>query len=726
MINLEEQFSPRVNPADANYPFGSIKDNTSPGANYGTPLAAVWGNDWEGFAQAAMTEAGITPSGLPDTAQDSQLLEAVKFAAGAPVSREALRRSYAEAGYNLVQGSFEKGGVLTSTSDVLLHEASGIAYSGPLGNVAPGTDPTAVTGYVQHDSATLRDQLSKSAVRLADYNPPQSSYDGSTITGADATTQFTQALHDAQTAGVALDLGCLKFRLSSGTVAAIPGASVIITGVIGQAEIYVDNWSAKANTDNHGLLARTLITAEMDGQAAVERKSDFIVTGVRLINTDTSATTRCINAQAMARKVIVQDCAFIGFTVAGVFGAIKYESSLHQNSDAVTTLDSADYYRVLVISDSKSTGQCPKAFHTYQCMSTNYLCCELYGHGDGYVVRNDGGHFDTIPVAGRGSNNVKMALCFVYSESASEYCQATKTVGVAISCNTADASKGVMPDNFWDLFNCFGVTFNGNTVRGGGLLFHGHADLNFGSHPESLIGSHTVSATGNTLINPSHDSVFNFGGDGTVDGNRAFRNAVISGNTVYCEPGYTPPRPVAFFYGFLCNGVKLSGNNVKGINTYVKTFYCKDISVDGETLDAVPQEIENLGNDTWVFKLGRVLRLNGSGNTSRLDRSNVFSELTNGDSGFSQASVVLEMGTGSDFGAHEIDVVSIAYFGSAKYGKYIVVTSGSSVMEVVTVHNNPDVSLTITPRVGAPTIISVNNVTGNNRVLRVNGRTMVD
>lgn len=78
MINLEEQFSPRVNPADANYPFGSIKDNTSPGANDGTPLSAVWGNDFEGFRQAAMTEAGITPSGSQDTAQDSQLLDAVK------------------------------------------------------------------------------------------------------------------------------------------------------------------------------------------------------------------------------------------------------------------------------------------------------------------------------------------------------------------------------------------------------------------------------------------------------------------------------------------------------------------------------------------------------------------------------------------------------------------------------------------------------------------------
>lgn len=61
-------------------------------------------------------------------------------------AREALRRSYAEAGYNLVAGSFEAGGTLTSATDVLLHEASGKAYSGagpyPQAIVA-GTNPAA-------------------------------------------------------------------------------------------------------------------------------------------------------------------------------------------------------------------------------------------------------------------------------------------------------------------------------------------------------------------------------------------------------------------------------------------------------------------------------------------------------------------------------------------------------------------------------------------------------
>lgn len=46
----------------------------------------------------------------------------------APTVMESIRLSYAEAGYNLVNGSFEAGGVLASATDVLLHESSGKAY----------------------------------------------------------------------------------------------------------------------------------------------------------------------------------------------------------------------------------------------------------------------------------------------------------------------------------------------------------------------------------------------------------------------------------------------------------------------------------------------------------------------------------------------------------------------------------------------------------------------
>lgn len=64
------------------------------------------------------------------------------------LAREALRRTYAEAGLTLVAGSFEAGGTLNSASDVLLHEGSGKAYgwTGPFPKVVAAG--SAVTGFV--------------------------------------------------------------------------------------------------------------------------------------------------------------------------------------------------------------------------------------------------------------------------------------------------------------------------------------------------------------------------------------------------------------------------------------------------------------------------------------------------------------------------------------------------------------------------------------------------
>ena len=64
--------------------------------------------------------------------------------------REALRRSYADAGYNLVIGSFESGGTLTTATDVLLYEADGLAYNwgGVLPKVVPAASSPAATGGV--------------------------------------------------------------------------------------------------------------------------------------------------------------------------------------------------------------------------------------------------------------------------------------------------------------------------------------------------------------------------------------------------------------------------------------------------------------------------------------------------------------------------------------------------------------------------------------------------
>lgn len=68
---------------DADYPQGSARDISAPGAADGTPLQEDWLNDWFGFQQAVLAEAGVTPSGTPDTALDSQVLAGLLAIIGA-------------------------------------------------------------------------------------------------------------------------------------------------------------------------------------------------------------------------------------------------------------------------------------------------------------------------------------------------------------------------------------------------------------------------------------------------------------------------------------------------------------------------------------------------------------------------------------------------------------------------------------------------------------------
>ena len=68
----------KITQKDSNYPFGSSKDETSPGANNGTPYNKKRANDIFGFQQALLYESGIVPSGSADTAINSQYLDALK------------------------------------------------------------------------------------------------------------------------------------------------------------------------------------------------------------------------------------------------------------------------------------------------------------------------------------------------------------------------------------------------------------------------------------------------------------------------------------------------------------------------------------------------------------------------------------------------------------------------------------------------------------------------
>lgn len=76
-INPESRYPGNISPSDAEYPYGKARNIAQPGDGTGTPWEAAIVNDIFGFQQALLSEAGITPSGDPDTATNSQYLNAL-------------------------------------------------------------------------------------------------------------------------------------------------------------------------------------------------------------------------------------------------------------------------------------------------------------------------------------------------------------------------------------------------------------------------------------------------------------------------------------------------------------------------------------------------------------------------------------------------------------------------------------------------------------------------
>jgi len=76
-IRLVDIYPNRTGSANSGYPHGSIANESAPEAGDGTPLDKQWGNDVVGFLQALVEAAGITPDNNPDTAIDSQYLDAL-------------------------------------------------------------------------------------------------------------------------------------------------------------------------------------------------------------------------------------------------------------------------------------------------------------------------------------------------------------------------------------------------------------------------------------------------------------------------------------------------------------------------------------------------------------------------------------------------------------------------------------------------------------------------
>lgn len=76
-IRIVDQYPGKTAGENSDYPQGQARNVSAPGDGTGTPWEAAIVNDDQGFKQALLEAAGITPSGNPDTARQSQYLEAL-------------------------------------------------------------------------------------------------------------------------------------------------------------------------------------------------------------------------------------------------------------------------------------------------------------------------------------------------------------------------------------------------------------------------------------------------------------------------------------------------------------------------------------------------------------------------------------------------------------------------------------------------------------------------
>lgn len=73
-ISLGNQYGTRANPPDADYPEGTFKDETAPGADNGTPVQEAWARDKDGAFQGILKRSGQVANGDEDTVLASQYL----------------------------------------------------------------------------------------------------------------------------------------------------------------------------------------------------------------------------------------------------------------------------------------------------------------------------------------------------------------------------------------------------------------------------------------------------------------------------------------------------------------------------------------------------------------------------------------------------------------------------------------------------------------------------
>lgn len=108
-INPETQYPGKINPSDADYPYGSARNITTPGDGTGTPWEAALVKDMMGLQQGLLVDAGIVPSSAPDTVGESQYLQSINQGRilNSPTLADALARKNVRAGMAVLISGYE-------------------------------------------------------------------------------------------------------------------------------------------------------------------------------------------------------------------------------------------------------------------------------------------------------------------------------------------------------------------------------------------------------------------------------------------------------------------------------------------------------------------------------------------------------------------------------------------------------------------------------------------
>lgn len=126
-----------------------VLNNTAGSADFG---------GWYSWGGSFLTSGHTVPPGTDPALPGSGYVARSSLLTAAQ-AREALRRSYEEAGYTVV-GTFQAGFTYVNANDIGLDEFTGKGYTGPAGTVAAGTDPSS-GGFTDRSGYLLSSHMSE-------------------------------------------------------------------------------------------------------------------------------------------------------------------------------------------------------------------------------------------------------------------------------------------------------------------------------------------------------------------------------------------------------------------------------------------------------------------------------------------------------------------------------------------------------------------------------------